>query len=115
MTKLEKLERLHNRPTRYELIAERGETRILIGYRMRTGRLAILKACQEHGPALIAFMGITDAHLLVFLKPAKLGAHIGSASDPWSIRFTGRTQRDAISTDSELPFIGDWSREAVAA
>jgi len=110
MTIQEKMERLHLGPTRYELIAERGETRVLIGYSMRQGRHAILTMCQKHGQKLIDFMGIEDAHLLVFLKPAKLGAHIGPAANPWSIRFSGRTQREAIH--SELPWIGDFQKEA---
>lgn len=110
MTDQQKRERLHRGPTRYELIAERGDTRILIAYSMRTGRHSLLTACQKHGPALIAFMGIEDTHLLVFLKPAKLGAHIGPAANPWSIRFSGRTQREAIG--SELVWIGDQAERA---
>jgi hypothetical protein len=110
MTTQEKLERLHRGPTRYELIAERGETRILIAYSMRQGRHTLLTAVQKHGQALIDFMGITDKDLLVFLRPAKLGAHIGPAANPWSIRFSGRTQREAVA--SELPWIGDWRAAA---
>ncbi len=47
-------------------------------------------------------MGLTDAARIEFLKPAKLGAKIGD----WSIKFTGRTQREAVIS-GELPFIGD--------
>lgn len=100
----QRLERLHNGPTRYELIAERGETRILIAYSMRTGRHALLTSTQKHGPALIAMMGLTDEARIVFLKPAARGAQIGE----WSIRFSGRTQREAIQ--SELPWIGDLAK-----
>lgn len=60
MTAREKLERIHGYVTRYELVAERGEQRILIAYCMRMGRHTILTACQKHGQALIDFMGITD-------------------------------------------------------
>lgn len=112
MTTQEKLQRLQGGLTRYELIAERGEQRVLIAYCMRMGRHTILTACQKHGQALIDYMGISDKDLLVFLRPAKLGAHIGPASNPWSIRFSGRTQRDAIS-GGELPFIGDLGQKAV--
>jgi hypothetical protein len=100
-TTLERLARLQNYPTRYELVAERGETRVLIAYSMRTGRHALLIAAQKHGPALIAMMGLTDDARIVFLKPARLGARIGE----WSIRFSGRTQREAIA--AELPWIGE--------
>jgi hypothetical protein len=106
MTPHEKLARLHNGPTRYELIAERGETRVLICYSMRTGRHSLLTAARKHGPALIAMMGLGDDAQIEFLKPAASGARIGD----WSIRFSGRTQREAVS--SELPWIGDWKAEA---
>jgi hypothetical protein len=107
MTIQEKLERLHNRPTRYELIAERGETRILIAYCMRTGRHSILSACRQHGAALISFMGITDQDMITFPKPARLGAKIGD----WRVHFSGRTQRESIQ--SELPWIGNLAQEHV--
>jgi hypothetical protein len=110
MTTTEKLESLRNRPTRYELIAERGETKVLIAYCMRTGRHSLLEACRKHGQKLIDFMGITGEDLLVFLRPAKLGAHIGPADNPWWIKFSGRTQREAVT--SELPWIGDTGRAA---
>jgi hypothetical protein len=106
------IERLHNQPTRYELVAERGDIRILIAYSMRTGRHSLLTSVQKHGQKLIDFMGITDEHLLVFLKPAKLGAHVGPADNPWTIRFTGRTQREAVQ--SELPWIGDMAAQEVS-
>ncbi len=94
-------ESLHRQLTRYELIAERGETRILISYSMRTGRHALLTSAQKHGPALISMMGLDDKAQITFLKPARLGAKIGE----WSIRFSGRTQRECIG--SELPWIGN--------
>ncbi len=112
MTATEKLQRLHRGPTRYELIAERGDTRVLIAYSMRTGRHALLTACQKHGPKLIEFMNVDHDSLLMFLKPASLGAEIGPADNPWKIRFSGRTQREAVS--SELPFIGDLASEPAA-
>jgi hypothetical protein len=101
MTTMEKLKRLHRGPTRYELIAECGENRVLIAYSMRTGRHSLLTACQKHGQALIAMIGMDDNARIEFLKPASRGAKIGD----WSIRFSGRTQREAIQ--SELPWIGD--------
>ena len=101
MTTLERLERLQGGPTRYELIAECGEQRILIKYCMRRSRSTLFSAIQKHGPALIALTGMTDDAYVEFLKPASKGAKIGD----WSIRFSGRTQREAISTP--LPWIGD--------
>ncbi len=103
---LDRLERLQNQPTRYELVLERGDTRIRICYSMRTGRHSLLTACQKHGQTLVDYIGMDDKAQMVFLKPASRGAQIGE----WSIRFTGRTQRDAISTRSELPWIGDFEK-----
>lgn len=99
----EKRERLRNRPTRYELIAQKGDRRVLIAYCMRTGRHSILEAARKHGQALIDLMEMDDNATLEWLQPARLGAKIGD----WSIRFSGRTQREAIG--SELPWIGDTS------
>lgn len=102
MTTTEKLNRLHNGPTRYELVAEKGDERILIAYSMRTGRRALLTAAQKHGHALLAMMKLDDNTKFEFLKPAAKGAKVGD----WTIRFSGRTQRDAIS-NGELPWIVD--------
>lgn len=100
MTAHEKRNWLLRQPTRYELIAERGETRVLIGYSMRMGRHALLTMAQKHGPALIAMMGIGEDARIEFLKPAARGARIGE----WLIRWSGRTQREAVL--AELPWIG---------
>ncbi len=105
---LTRLENLHNQPTRYELALERGDTRIRICYSMRTGRHSLLTACQKHGQTIVDYIGMDDKATMEFLKPAARGARIGE----WSIRFTGRTQRDAISTQSELPWIGDFAKVA---
>ena len=111
MTTQEKLERLHNGPTRYELIGEGpGGERVLIAYSMRTGRLAVLQSMQKHGPKIIELLGLDDKAMLTWEKPAARGARIGA----WSFRFSGRTQRDAIS-NGELPWIGDESRKECAA
>lgn len=111
MTKLEKLERLHNRPTRYELVAERGETRILICYSARLERAIIGQICFDHVVNLARLIGQSPESLVIeFLKPVSRGAMVSG----WNVRFTGRTQRDAISTESELPFIGDWQKEVAA-
>ena len=100
-TTLDRLEALRNQPTRYELIAEKDGVRVLISYCMRQGRHVLLKECQRHGEKLVAIMGLGESAKIVFLKPAKLGARIGD----WSVRFSGRTQREAVG--SELPWIGD--------
>jgi len=102
MTAQEQRERLFRGPTRYELVAEGPDgRRVLIGYNMRQGRSALLAACRKHGQALIELMGLDDTATIAFLKPASLGATMGT----WRVRFSGRTQREAIG--SELPWIGE--------
>lgn len=98
LTDQQKRKRLHNRPTAYELIAEYGETSVLIMYCGATSRRTIMQCVHKHADALIALTGHKS---IVFCKPASLGATLG----PWRIRFSGRTQREAIG--SELPWIGD--------
>ncbi len=102
MTKMEKLERLHNRSTRYEvaMIQPSGE-RILIGYTSRKSRHGLLERLRTQGPQIIAFLGLDDNAAMVPGKNAAAGFRIGETV----FRFTGRTQRDAIM-ENELRFIG---------
>lgn len=110
MTREEKLARLteQHKYTRYECIAENaaGE-KMLLAYSMQTGRRSLLDCAQKHGPQLIAWLKIGPDASLEFLKPANRGAQIG----PASLRFSGRTQRDAI-IEGEHPFIGDYRIDA---
>ncbi len=107
MTKSEQLARLTNRATRYELALINGDTRILVMYSHGRARHDLLKCCRTHGEAIVALACPTGEELLTFAPKAADGAKIG----PWSIRFTGRTQREAI-IEGELPFIGDVGRVA---
>lgn len=97
MTTTEKLERLRNRGTKYELTAN--ET-ILVGY-CSHGKMNILKMLQKNGEAWAK--RISDKDLIVFDKAGK-SAKIG----PFQIQFSGRTQREAIYA-GELP----WFEEAI--
>lgn len=101
MTTQEKLQRIQNRTTQYELIAIKGETRILIGYCAKT-RPGLLGMCRKNGQAVVDLCCPTGAENLMFGKKAAAGATIGE----WVVRFTGRTQRDAI-LEGELPFVVD--------
>ena len=87
------------RPTLYELAITKGDQRFLIMYCGRQGRSTIWDCCQEHGLKLVALTGCEN---LTFAKLTRDGAMMGD----WQIRFTGRTQRDAHSTN-QLPWIGD--------
>ena len=95
-----KIAALQGRPTYYEVALIKGDTRILLQYVHRVTRQSVLKAAQKFGPKLVDLMGVTDETPFSW-KPNAV-AHLGD----WTIRSTGRTEREAI-TNGELPFIGN--------
>jgi hypothetical protein len=121
MTKEEKLAQLHNRHTRYEVVVERrsGIVRerhvdaqvILLGYTMRKSRQGLLEVCRRNGQQVIDVLGITADDHLIPAKKAADGFVIGGS---WQVRFTGRTQRDAI-IEGEHTFVCDLARALEAA
>lgn len=93
---IRKLEQRKHRITLYELIAEApGEAPVLAGY-CQHGKYNILSMLRKHGEAWAQKM--TDGDLLTFHKNGR-GCQLG----PIAIRFSGRTERDAI-INGELPF-----------
>lgn len=107
MTTQEKLARITNYGTRYELIATNltkpeGHQNILIGYIIRRSRQGMLDACRKFGREMIDVMGLDEHDLSVFDCKAKTL----SLGNNWFVRLTGRTQRTAI-IEGELPFIVD--------
>lgn len=84
--------------TLYELVAQNGDQRFLIMYRSNRSRRMLLDSCRKHGERLVKLTGVAD---ITFAKRAGDGATMGA----WRIRWTGRTQREAVG--SELPWIGD--------
>lgn len=92
MTNLEKLEALKWRATRYEAVLEHNGARYLIGYTAMHSRHGLLKVAQAHGQQIIGFLGVSADQEMTAGKRAADGFRIGDSA----IRFTGRTQRDAI-------------------
>jgi hypothetical protein len=97
----ERLDRLKNRRTLYELAAVLADRKVLVAYCGRRGRSGLWHACVKRGPELAALCG-TDR--LTFATRAGDGATMGD----WTIRFTGRTQRECY-IEGELPFVCDVS------
>jgi hypothetical protein len=85
-------------PTLYELVIERDEQRYLIMYCGNRSRRMLLDSCRKHGDKLASLSGAQE---LQFAPRAGEGATIGD----WTIRWTGRTQRDAHA-EGRLPWIG---------
>jgi hypothetical protein len=100
-----KLARLHNYRTRYEVEAVSTadpSQKYLVGYTSQKSRYGLLSACRRVGPELIAALRLSETAELVPSKRAADGFALGS----WQVRFSGRTQRDAIWS-GELVFVAD--------
>lgn len=99
-TVTERLERLRNRATLYELAISRGDTAYLVAY-CRKGQRGIWDAITSKHRVhhVVALAGTQTLH---FAKRASDGGTIGE----WSVRFTGRTERDAI-IGGELTYVGN--------
>jgi hypothetical protein len=94
-----RLERIKNYATRYEMAATKGDRSVLVCYASNRSRQAMHKYIQNRAEQLIKLTGATT---MEFGSRVADGCMMGE----WSIRFTGRTQRECILS-TELPFIGD--------
>jgi hypothetical protein len=104
----EKLERLRNYSTRYELaISHADGRRYLVAYSPRNNRRGLFDAVRGRGAAIVALTGADD---MVFGNRAADGATVGA----WTIRFTQRTQREAY-IEGELSYVGDVANVASVA
>lgn len=88
---LAKLARLKNHHTRYEITATKDGRAVLVGYTARTGRRGLLSMLQANGEAWGRFVRNPKCNI-TFRRPASAGADCAG----WHIRFSGRTQREAI-------------------
>ena len=85
--------------TRYELVAQRGEERVLLMYTARNNRVGLYRALQERADHLERVFGSLK---ITWGKRATDGLILGK---DWHVHFSGRTQRDCYT--SELPFVCD--------
>lgn len=101
MTTLQdRLARLKNYSTRYELLAIHRDYKVLLCYTSRRTRAGVVDAIRNRGAELVA---LTGSENFTFGKNATDGVRLGE----WTIKFTGRTQRECIIQDDEYPFILD--------
>lgn len=84
---IEKLDNLKNRATRYELVLERGAERLRLCYTARKNRRGLIDAIFRLGAELGAFTG---------QKEVRFGQGATAQLGDWAVRFSGRTQREAI-------------------
>jgi hypothetical protein len=96
-----KLARLHYGPTRYEIeMVTPSGVKHLIAYTPRRSFRGLLDAVQERGAIILRVTGMPED------TRAERGDNASLRfSDGTIIRFSGRTQRDAIM-HGELPYVG---------
>lgn len=103
-----------NQPTRYEIAMTRNDgTSALLVYCGRNSGRGLRDAMYERSDAIVAFFGADPMETLVGTvngNPRKVVV-IGLGT----IGYTGRTQRDAVGTKSELPFLGRLNRRETAS
>lgn len=102
-TMTERLERLRNCSSAYEVVATHPDGRsVLVCYLCTLSKRGLFEAIRSRGPRLIASLGLPDDVSAILGGVAKRPTAIVGA---WSIRLSGRTQRDAIVSGAELPYL----------
>lgn len=106
---MERLARLRNRGTAYELALVNGETRYLFAYMDRRTRGAVWRIACERLPHLQRILD-TEQPIITFTprQPDGIGKVAGITGaiptiDTWELVWTGRTEREAIF--APLPFV----------
>ena len=92
-TQLQRLARLHDRQTLYEVAAIKGDRKVLIAYAGRTSRRHMWDILFERAERISKALDIPADQM--FATPGKRSAD-GFTLAGWTIRATGRTERDAI-------------------
>jgi hypothetical protein len=100
-----KLARIQNYRTRYEVTAKHPDGReILIGYTSRKGRQGLCELVSARTERATAIVYLCKADTYHTAKRAADGMTCGQ----WTIRFTGRTQRDAYM-EGEREYVEDYT------
>jgi hypothetical protein len=92
---------LINYPTRYEVTLTDGSRSYVITFTARKSRPGLLTAMRAHGPAILRVTQLSHEARCHWLSTSALDL----GENGWVVKFTGRTQRDAICTDSLLPSV----------
>jgi hypothetical protein len=99
---LRRLERLRNRRTLYEIeIVHPDGRRALLCYSDGTGKRPIRLAIEKRNRSVADFLEINGGAEMTWER-GKPEIHVGAGI----VRATGRTQRDAIMSGNELPYVG---------
>ena len=95
---MSKVAHLVNYPTRYEVALEHAGRSYLVGYTIRRSRVGLLSKMRERGADILRITEMPESATVAACDKT-LAFSNGSV-----IRFTGRTQREAI-TAGELPYV----------
>ena len=100
MTPADHKSRLLNYSTKYELIVTNERETYLVAYAIRKGKTDLIKSFRARGAAILAKLALpADAS---FKFTSATSATLGD----WQVKFTGRTQHDALYSQTEYPYIG---------
>ena len=120
MTKEQKLERLHNRATMYEIAAIRSwiadgkghQHKVLVCYTAQHSRRGLMNGISAHAQHVLDVFQLPASTTMSFAGTSGEGMQIDGTGI--NIRFTGRTEREAIM-EGEFTFIGELARVVRAA
>jgi hypothetical protein len=100
-----KVTRLLNYPTKYEITLSCGAQTYLVAYSGRKSKQGLISAIRGRGLDILAITKLDESAAFTFTSATS--AQLGD----WVVRFTGRTQRDAICTRSEYRYVGTVAAE----
>lgn len=104
---LRRLKRLQNRLTAYEVeIVHPDGRRVLLCYTENKSKHGIMQAIGKRGRAVIAFLDMDDGATMHVDR----GSQEIRVDGGGIVRLTGRTERDAIFSRNELPYVGTLTR-----
>lgn len=91
-----RLQQIANRFTRYEVVlCLPDNSRRLIGYTARPGRSGLFRMLSAVAPRVLALMHLPETSRVKCSGRGKLG-HVWTFDNGAAVRFSGRTERDAI-------------------
>jgi len=100
----QKLARLQNRTTCYELVAERDGKRYLVRYVSRIGRQGLIRNICDRGQAIVNWFDLPDTTRFKIKGKGRLGHQAEFDRGDVKVYWSGRTEREAIC-NGELEFI----------
>ena len=97
-TQINRLTLLQRHATKYEAVVESDGRQSLLGYSIHRSRSGLFTLMRRRGQRLIDALGIGESDIITWPKPATMGASCETADGRQyaRIRFSGRTEREAI-------------------